>query len=77
MPDWGPLVPRVGPRDRPSGRTAPWLPVCAMLIFGAAPPAQAQFFAECDSGSRAELERNIRAHGEHMLRLQKKLVTGW
>lgn len=46
-------------------------------IAGVLKPAQAQFFAECRSGSKGELERDIRAHEEHMHRLNRKLVTGW
>ena len=48
-----------------------------MCVAAMSTPAQAQFFAECSSGSKSELEQNIRAHEEHMHRLNRKLITGW
>jgi CHAT domain-containing protein len=55
----------------------PRLLLWAFLLLVAPVPAHAQFFAECRTGSDTELELNIRAHEEHMMRLQKKLITGW
>jgi CHAT domain-containing protein len=51
--------------------------LCACVVPWLILPAHAQFFAECNSGSLSELQRNILAHEEHMTRLQKKLITGW
>jgi CHAT domain-containing protein len=63
-------------RSRKAMKAWPWTLLCVSLVLGSTPPARAQFFAECSSGSQGELERNIRAHEEHMTRLQKKLITG-
>lgn len=51
--------------------------IACVLLLGVSLPAGAQFFAVCDTGSKAELEQNIRAHEEHIGRLENKLVTGW
>ncbi|NMG00676.1 CHAT domain-containing protein [Aromatoleum toluolicum] len=54
-----------------------WALIVCVLLGGFSLPAGAQFFAVCDTGSKAELEANIRAHEEHIGRLENKLVTGW
>lgn len=52
--------------------------LCTLLVLLAwAGSGQAQFFSVCESGSRAELARNMAAHEEHVARLAQKLVTGW
>jgi len=39
--------------------------------------SQAQFFAKCNDGFRYELEGNIRAHEEHIYRLNEKFLDGF
>ena len=49
----------------------------AALPLLAAPSAQAQFFAECSTASRFELERSLSAYQEHNFRLSFKFLDGY
>ena len=52
-----------------------FLPVILFQLIMMTSLCHAQFFAECKDGSMYELERNIKAHEEHIYRLNDKFLN--